>query len=150
MPTLFEALRRDHDKHRQLMDRLEKTSGMSRERDELLQRLKAELASHAAAEERTLYARMMQSPSATDAARHGVAEHHEIDELIEQLEDRSLDDPHWLTTFRTLKAKVEHHMQDEEHGIFQLAGKVMPEPSKQMLATTFVNEKERELERQGA
>ncbi len=147
MTTLFEALRHDHDKHRDLLDRLEKTSGMSRERHDLLKQLKAELASHAAAEERTLYARMMQSPSATDAARHGVAEHHEIDELIERLEDRSLDDPHWLTTFRKLKAEVEHHMKDEEHGIFQLAGKVLPEHSKQMLATTFENEKERELER---
>lgn len=84
MTTLFEALRHDHDKHRDLLDRLEKTSGMSRERQELLKQLKAE---------------------------------------------------------------VEHHMKDEEHGIFQLAGKVLPEHSKQMLATTFENEKERELER---
>lgn len=145
--TIFEALRADHDTHRDLLSRLDKTQGASTERRQLFLTLRRELESHAAAEERCFYAHLMQAPAAMDVSRHGVAEHHEIDELIAEVMGRDDDDPHWLTSFRKLREKVEHHMKDEEHGIFQLAGRVLPEDEKTKLAASFETEKRRELDR---
>ena len=149
MATLFEALRADHDEHRALMEKLAATSGDTPDRRGMIATLRAELESHAAAEERCLYAEMMKHPSSTDMARHGVAEHHDIDKLLAELAGRAFDDPHWLTTFRKLQERVEHHLDEEEHGVFQLAGKVMAEDDKTRLAETFRTEKARELERRG-
>ena len=63
-------------------------------------------------------------------ARHGMAEHHEMDELVDALNKIELSSPGWLPNFRKLRDKVFHHLEDEEHAIFQLAGKVLPEREK--------------------
>ena len=145
--TIFEALREDHDTHRTLMQRIDETQGDSPERRQLFFTLRRELESHAAAEERCFYAHLMQSPAAMHVSRHGVAEHHEVDELIADVAARAYGDPQWLISFRKLKDKVEHHMGDEEHGIFQLAGKVLSEGEKCRLGDGFATEKRRELDR---
>ena len=96
--TLFEDLRASHDKQRRLLDLLVKTHGDSEGRDELFQRLRAELENHAAAEERALYIPMMEYDMTQEKARHSVAEHHEIDELLETLEATEYDSPGWLAS----------------------------------------------------
>lgn len=145
--TIFETLRADHDEHRALMNKIAETSGNSAERRDAFRVLRKELESHAAAEERCLYANMLQSPSAVEMARHAIAEHHDVDELIGTLESKNYDDGQWLIAFRKLKDHVEHHMQEEEHGVFQLAGKVLGNSQKAELADAFTREKQRELER---
>ena len=70
-------------------------------------------------------------------ARHGIAEHHEIDELIEQLEDTEMDSSAWLKIAKDLKHKVEHHLEDEEHTFFQLSGKILTDKQKEELATKY-------------
>ena len=74
-----------------------------------------------------------------EKARHGIAEHHEIDELIEQLEETDYDSSAWLKIAKDLKDKVEHHLDDEEHTFFQLAGKVFSETQKQNLAKHYID-----------
>lgn len=150
MTTLFERLREDHDRQRELLARLEETSGNEPARTEVLRQLRRELEAHAAAEERCLYAPMMQEPAGNDSARHGVAEHHDIDTLIAAVEARDPSDPHWLPALKKLAHQVRHHLQDEEHGVFQLAGRLLSETRKQELGVAFAREKTRELERRGA
>jgi len=70
-------------------------------------------------------------------ARHGIAEQHEIDELIEKLEDTEMDASSWLKFAKDLQHKVEHHLKDEEHTFFQLAGKVLSESQKTDLAKAY-------------
>jgi hypothetical protein len=43
----------------------------------------------------------------------------------------------WLTQFKKLHHKVFHHLEDEEHAIFQLAGKVLTEAQKNSLAKDY-------------
>jgi len=43
----------------------------------------------------------------------------------------------WLKYAKDLKDKVEHHLNDEEHTIFQLAGKVLNDNDKQTLANAY-------------
>ena len=51
---IFERLKEDHDRHRELLDKLLDTSGDTTERKSLFEELTKELKSHAAAEEQAL------------------------------------------------------------------------------------------------
>ncbi|MBR9914405.1 MAG: hemerythrin domain-containing protein [Algicola sp.] len=135
--TIFEAIRKDHDIQRELLDQLIKTSGDTEERDRIFISLRKELKVHADAEERHYYKPLIDSDLMQEKARHGIAEHHEIDELIEQLEKTDYDSSAWLKIAKDLKHKVEHHLEDEEHKFFQLSGKVLTENQKKNLADDY-------------
>lgn len=135
--NIFEALREDHDRQRELAKKLLETSGDTPERDQIFKALKEELQVHADAEERHFYKPLIDSDLTQDKARHSIAEHHEIDELIETLEATEYSSPAWLTYAKQLQEQVEHHLDEEEHEVFQMAGKVLSENQKQSLATSY-------------
>lgn len=134
---IFEALRKDHDIQRQLLDVIVNTSGDTEKRKEAFKLLKHELKIHEDGEERHFYSPLIDVDMTQDHARHGIAEHHEIDEIIETLEETEMDSSAWLKYAKNLKEKVEHHLEDEEHTFFQLAGKVLSESQKDILGTKY-------------
>ncbi|GAA5132624.1 hemerythrin domain-containing protein [Alloalcanivorax gelatiniphagus] len=138
--NLFEALRADHDTQRTLLDLLVKTHGDSEGREELFEKVKKELSAHAAAEERALYVPMMEQDLTQEKARHSVAEHHEIDELVEELENTDFSSPGWVATAKKLQHLVTHHLDEEEQEVFQLAGRALDEQAKTRLAGTYREE----------
>ncbi|WP_370227458.1 hemerythrin domain-containing protein [Mesoflavibacter sp.] len=135
--NIFESIRKDHDTQRELLDQLVQTTGDTDKRDTIFKKLKKELEVHADAEERHFYKPLISDDMMQDKARHGIAEHHEIDELIEKLEDTDYDSSAWLKYAKDLKEKVEHHLEDEEHSFFQLAGKVFSQTQKEDLAKKY-------------
>ena len=140
---IYEAIRNDHDIQRKLLDKLVETSGDSDIRNKIFSNLKKELHLHANAEERHFYKPLIPTDMMQEHARHGIAEHHEIDELIEQLEKTKKDSSAWLKIAKDLKEKVEHHLDDEEHTFFQLSGKLLTEKQKDELGdkyTTYMQE----------
>lgn len=137
---IFEALRKDHDKQRALIKVLIGTTGDSKIRQEYFTQLKAELESHAVAEERHFYAPLMESDKTIKLSRHGVAEHHQIDKLIAQLNSTDMSSSAWLAHFKELAEKIEHHLAEEEREFFQQAGKVLSENDKEKLANDYVSE----------
>lgn len=135
--NIYEAIRKDHDIQRNLLDKLVDTSGDTKMRSDLFKELRKELTLHANAEERHFYKPLIPTDMMQEHARHGIAEHHEIDELIEQLEKIEMDSPGWLKIAKNLKDKVEHHLEDEERTFFQLSGKVFNGKEKEELATKY-------------
>ena len=135
--NIFEALREDHEKQRTLVDLIVKTHGDSEGRNELFDKLVSELQRHAMAEERNFYVPLMQKDLTQEKARHSVAEHHEIDELIAKLRETDYSSSGWLATAEKLRERVHHHLDEEEHEVFQMAGKVLTEKEKTSLATTY-------------
>lgn len=143
--NIYEALREDHDKHRTLLDLLVKTSGDSEGRRELFEKCRMELEAHANAEEQAFYAALLKNNLTQEKGRHSVAEHKDIADLLEELDKRSFSDSHWLEKAKQLKELVEHHMDEEEHEVFQLSGKALGEAEKERLAVEFQQLKAREL-----
>ena len=138
MKTIFEAIREDHDIQRDLCKRILDTSGETKDRKQLWKALKAELQGHEIAEERHFYKPLIDNDMMIEHARHGIAEHHEInDELIEKVDEADMDSAAWLTYAKQLADKVEHHLEDEEHSFFQLAGKVFTEKQKTELSKEY-------------
>ena len=135
--NIFEAIRKDHDTQRNLLDKLVKTSGDTNKRNSLFKELKRELEIHSNAEERHFYKPLISNDMMQEKARHGIAEHHEIDELLAKLEETAYDSSVWLKVAKELKHQVEHHLEDEECSYFQLAGKVFTEKQKESLANSY-------------
>lgn len=136
-PTIFEALRADHDRQRELIAELVETTGDSADRRRLFDTLRTELQAHAIEEERQFYVTLMQHDLTQDKARHSVSEHKDLDDLIEQLETYDMSGPQWVQSARDLAHKLEHHLDEEEHEVFQLAGKVLSEQDSAALAGAY-------------
>lgn len=136
--NIFEALRESHELQRELVAALVATSGDSPERRNCFKQLKIELSAHALAEERHFYVPLMDDDAGVNLSRHAIAEHHEMDELVEELADTDLSSPGWLATAKKLSDKVLHHLEEEEHGFFQMAGKILTEKQKTQLAKSYL------------
>ncbi|MEZ8686013.1 hemerythrin domain-containing protein [Vibrio splendidus] len=140
MKNIFDVLKDSHEKQRLLMDALLQTSGDTQARKELYINLKDELTKHAIAEERHFYAPLIESDQSIDMTRHGIAEHHGIDKILAQLDDTEMSSPGWLVLMKTLKDKVEHHLEEEEQRFFQTAGRVLDTEQKETLARKYEKE----------
>ncbi|MDP5033244.1 MAG: hemerythrin domain-containing protein [Paraglaciecola sp.] len=138
--NIFEAIREDHDIQRELLDKLMDTSGSSETRKQYFAELKAALTHHEVAEERYFYAPLMEFDNTMEPCRHAVAEHHEIDELIEKVEEADMSSAAWMAHMKNLQHKVLHHLKEEEREFFQQAGKVLTGDQKQELADAYQQE----------
>lgn len=122
-PDIFGRLVEDHDRHRALLSMIEDTQGDSAVRRRLFDELSREVTAHAAAEEQALWSSVLRNPDTTEFARHAVAEHKEIDDLIADLAARDLGSSGWLRRFGALKEEYLHHIREEEQEQFVAAEK---------------------------
>jgi hemerythrin superfamily protein len=134
---IYEAIIEDHNVQRNLCDQLLKTAGASDERKKLWDKLKKELEVHAVAEERHFYSALIDTDKMQEDARHGMAEHHEMDDLIQELEDSDMTSASWMETIGKLIEKVNHHLKDEENDFFKKAKFVYSEDEATALAKEY-------------
>lgn len=145
--NIFEALRQSHDKQRELCDKIVLTKGDSEKRRKLYADLKNELKSHAQAEDRYFYIPLMFDDTGLDITRHALAEHHEMDELMEKIDAMDYSNSHWLVRVKELADTVKHHLEEEEHGFFQQAGKILNDKQKTTMAKQYLDEYEKAKEK---
>lgn len=138
--NIFEALRNSHNKQREIAEKLIQTSGDTPERRELFDQLKNELFAHAVAEDRYFYIPLMMTDSGLNITRHALAEHHEMDELLEQLTETEFSNSGWLAIAKKLSETVHHHLEEEEHTFFQQARKILEDKQKESLAKQYQTE----------
>jgi hypothetical protein len=143
--NIFEALRESHERQRSYADALIQTHGDSAERVDAYKQLKAELQAHETAEERCFYIPLMQYDNGVDLSRHAISEHHEMDEMMETLDETEMSSPAWMATAKKLSEKVHHHLKEEEQKFFQMAGKLLDDKQKESLAGDYVREYEEQL-----
>lgn len=122
-PDIFGRLVEDHDHHRALLAMIAATKGETPERKRLFKELVKELKGHAAAEEQALWSSVMRNPKTTDAARHAVGEHKELDSLMADVAARDMASSGWLRHFAKLHEKYLHHIREEEQEQFVAAQK---------------------------
>ncbi|MDQ0121774.1 phage shock protein A [Pseudomonas lini] len=143
--NIFEALRESHDRQRSYADALIQTSGDTPERVEAYRQLKSELQAHETAEERHFYIPLMEFDNGVDLSRHAISEHHEMDEMMETLDETEMSSPAWLATAKKLSEKVHHHLKEEEQKFFQQAGKLLDDQQKETLAGQYLKEYKAQL-----
>ena len=141
---IFARLKEDHDSHRELLDRMAKTEGESEERKQLLEQFTKEVKSHAAAEEQALYSTMLRKPPTTDMTRHSVAEHHELNELLNDLAAQDMSSSAWMSTFKKLDHDYRHHINEEEEEHFPEFEPHLTEEDREHMRAVFDRRKEEE------
>jgi hypothetical protein len=138
MPEIiYEALRESHERQRALCRRLVRARLDEPYRKALQKELCTELAAHAAAEERFLYATILMDDAGLEASRHALHEHHEIDEWSEKLQDADPLGEHWSEVAKCLSHEVHHHLREEETKFFQVSGKILSERQKVQSAARY-------------
>jgi len=135
--NIYEELRASHELQRTLCRKLVRATAASGNRKELLHELAEELAAHAAAEERYLYAPMLMNDMGLDPSRHALSEHHEIDEEVETLNKLDPDGEAFHTHAKELSKLVHHHLKEEEKKFFQISGKILTDTQKTRLAGQY-------------
>jgi hypothetical protein len=138
--NLYDALRESHERQRSLCRRLLRSKPGTRERLDLFTALRIELAAHEAAEERFLYVPMLMDDAGLDASRHALHEHHEIDELVADVQKLDPRGEPWLEKARELSHQVHHHLREEEKKFFQVSGKILSEAAKKRLGAGYLRD----------
>lgn len=127
MSDIYATIKSDHDRHRELMNRIADTSGASDARKSAWSEFYHDVKAHAAAEEETFYSKLISKTWGQDSARHSVHEHQQLDDLMEELNEGDMSSGGWLNKFKKLKHDYEHHIEEEENEVFARAREVIPE-----------------------
>lgn len=140
-PAIFGTLVEDHDRHRDLLARLGETGEATVERKALFEELTFEIKGHAAAEEQSLWSTVLRKPAITEDGRHAVAEHKEMDDLLNDLAATDMASSAWLTKFHVLRDEYLHHIGEEEQELFVSVEKELTTEDKRWIDSVFQRRK---------
>lgn len=143
---IFQDLKADHDRHRDMLAKLGDTPADSDKRPALFEELRKELQAHAAAEEESLYSTMLAVPELRDDARHSVSEHKEVDDFLGELSKLDVASAEWTETFEKMRHRYLHHIDEEEEDMFPEAAKTLSDADEARIAKVFEDRKPKELE----
>ncbi|UPG88258.1 hemerythrin domain-containing protein [Luteibacter aegosomaticola] len=134
--TIFEPLRESHSIQRSLIRKLMRAKP-GPDRVALFTALRMELSAHEAAEERFLYVPMLMDDRGLHPSRDALADHHKMDDLVEELQTPDHAGRHWMATVHKLSEELHEHLREEERSFFQLAGKILNDAQKISLARKY-------------
>ena len=144
---IFERLKEDHQKHRDLIEQIKQTSGDSEDRRRLFSQFKTDAMAHAAAEEATLYVSMLEEPEVRQDAQHSVKEHADLGMMFVELDEMDMSSSGWLNKFNTLADEYIHHIDEEEEENFPKAEEELSKAKAEKLTEKFDERKPIEVER---
>jgi DUF438 domain-containing protein len=135
---IFEAITSDHDKVKHLFEQMEHTSERATSRREkLLHSLSSALLPHMYAEEQFFYQVLLDETSEQEHVYEALEEHRAAKMVLSDLTEAAVDDPRWPARLKVLKELVEHHVQEEEGQIFDIARTVIDEERAASAAKRF-------------
>ena len=134
MKTIFDQLRQEHVRMRELVREAEELTDLEK-RNGMLEELEASILPHAKGEEMTLYAAMEKISDLRVDALEAVDEHVLIERAFFTLQGVVQgDDGEWRAAANVLRETVEHHLKEEEEKAFPRAEKILnPETQASLL-----------------
>jgi hemerythrin-like domain-containing protein len=123
---LFDTLREDHEKIRELFKSIEKSSSTQIDlRKELFTRLEEALLAHMEAEERFFYTALEPHDEARPMVLESFEEHQVARIVIGTFNSLAVDDERWPAKVKVLSQLFRRHVDEEEHELFEVAKKVL-------------------------
>ncbi|AYJ86742.1 hemerythrin domain-containing protein [Sphingomonas paeninsulae] len=144
---IFDDLKADHDRHREVLSAIADAKGDKKTRAGLFEKFRIDVSGHAAAEEQSLYATMMMDPEMQDDARHSVSEHKEVDDMLTELYQQEVDTPEWSRKFTQMRTRYDHHITEEEEEMFPKAAEHLSDADEVRLAKVFEKRKPAESQK---
>jgi hemerythrin superfamily protein len=116
---VFKLLKADHEKVAGILEKLDQSTERAvKLREELFEKLNAELSAHAYAEEKILYPAVKEVDDTRDIGFEAIEEHKIVKTLLSELASLSKDSEEWSAKLSVLKENVEHHVEEEENEMF--------------------------------
>jgi Hemerythrin HHE cation binding domain len=135
--TIFDDLRASHAVQRTLARRMTHArASLDNRRDSFLA-LANELDAHATAEERHFYVPLLMDDAGLAVTRHALADHHKAMMLVDELRGVDPTTDRFGDLAKQLAGEVRDHLDEEEHGTFQLAGKLLNKTRQRQLAIEY-------------
>ncbi|MEO6653478.1 MAG: hemerythrin domain-containing protein [Ilumatobacteraceae bacterium] len=135
--TIFDDLRDSHEVQRALVRKMTHGRSSGANRRAAFLALASELDAHATAEERHLYVPLLMVDAGLSVSRHALADHHKAEECVEQMRGLDPDSDEFVELALELSTEVRDHLDEEEHGTFQLAGKLLSKTEQKTLASGY-------------
>jgi hemerythrin superfamily protein len=126
--NLYDMLRKDHERVREIFAQLERTTESDDSRREnLFTDLYRELDVHSQAEEKFLYSRLKGEDETRELVLEALDEHKDVKRSLDELESMDKGSAEWTARLRALRESVEHHVEEEENDLFPRARKTLDE-----------------------
>jgi len=137
---IYEALEKDHQKLKALVEDLVEVSERNERRKAklLVEEIRDELIPHSRAEEAVFYNILGTFGEAQPLVlHHGFQEHIEAEAILRSLQAKEDLDKEWHLLVRKFQKALLEHIDEEENEIFETAKKFLSETDATMMAATF-------------
>lgn len=133
METIYDVLSKEH---KTVLNMFEEATGSDSK--EVLFRIKAEIDSHMAGEEKLYYPLLEEKEESCDIARKAYIEHNEARALMYELEGMGESSENWAARLNELKDAITHHVQDEEGQVFEKSRNILSQQQAEELAQRYL------------
>ncbi|MGH7288009.1 MAG: hemerythrin domain-containing protein, partial [Myxococcota bacterium] len=141
--NIYQLLEKDHDTVRKLLEQIEKASTHARKpRETLFSTLRSELLAHLQAEQEVFYGALLQRLDDQDLLLAAFEEHPLVAQLIKDVESCAAEEQRWKDKLVGLKDLVEHHVEQGEGEIFEMAREHLAEEEEEELGVRMQERKE--------
>lgn len=142
-PTAIEVLEADHRKVEELF--AEVKANEDGNNSSVFKQIKQELDIHAHIEEQVFYPHLLDEgdEELQKIVREGVEEHAVVKDLLSEIAELSGNSETFKAKLKVLMENVEHHVEEEEGEMFDMAREQIPEDTMQRLGALLEAEKAR-------
>ncbi|BBH68846.1 hypothetical protein ACTI_55310 [Actinoplanes sp. OR16] len=135
MPDIVEVIK---EQHRQVDELLEEATHDGVDKAEILHAVHRMLLPHSEAEEDFVYPRIRQlAAEAGEEVVDGAVEHHQVEEMMQNLLRSDPDKPGWDGTLAAIIGELHHHIQEEEEELLPIL-ETLPGEEREELGRRFV------------
>lgn len=135
---IYEALKKDHDALKPLLERLVQMSQADIDgREELIEQIRDELVPHSRAEEAIFYNSLRSIEPTKDLVMHAYGEHAGAEVMLRTLQAAEKIDANFKKVAKELRDSLLHHIEEEEGRIFESARQVLIDEEARQMAVAF-------------
>ncbi|MGZ8409513.1 MAG: hemerythrin domain-containing protein [Hyphomicrobium sp.] len=146
MSDIYELLSKDHNKAKELIEKIQSTpEGSEKERQKLFLELKQELEVHTSFEENVFYPQAREKTGMDEKVEDALEEHDEAKQLLEALADMDPSSEEWMETIEELADALGHHIKDEEQELFPAARKKLDPTEADKMGREYMEMKKKAL-----
>lgn len=136
--NIYEALEKDHEQIKLLLDRLVEASELDQDTRTLLDQIRDELIPHARAEEAIFYNNLRaESDWGTLDAADSYREHAQAETVLRTLIGLERIDTEWTAAARSLRDAVFHHIEEEEKDAFAKSQQAFSDDEARLMGEAF-------------
>lgn len=136
--SIYEKLKKDHDKVKELVNELlSLTQDNVESRHDIIEQIRDEIIPHARAEEAVFYNALRSLDSGNDQVMHGYKEHLEAETYLRTLQLMDKINADWKNTTEKLSQSLNHHINEEESTIFNIAKSTLTNEEAERIGEAF-------------